>query len=400
MGVAECGFAQPTEIQRRCIPAITGGQQVIGIAQTGTGKTAAYLLPVLLKLRFRQLDIPRAVVLAPTKELVIQIAQHAKALAAYTDLRICPLYGGIGPKAQLEELAQGIDLIVSTPGRFMELYLKEGIPTKSINTLVIDEADRMMDLNFMPQLRKILEVLPTKRQNLLFSATFSPRVDRMAQEFLDFPVKIEVTPQATAAKMVKQHQIAVPNFRTKINLLSHWLSEDTWSRVIVFTRTREAADNIAKYLERTGMGPIRAIHANKGQNSRINAVREFADGSVRILVATDVASRGIDIEKVTQVINFDVPVVYDDYIHRIGRTGRAFNTGESYTMVSPADEYHMGKIESLIKEKVGRIKIPSGVTIENTSFEESQEMARAIDLQRRKENPEYQGAFHERKKKG
>jgi ATP-dependent RNA helicase RhlE len=201
MGVAGCGFAQPTEIQRRCIPAIIGGQQVIGIAQTGTGKTAAYLIPVLLKLRFRQLDIPRAVVLAPTKELVIQIAQHAKALAAHTDLRICPLYGGIGPKAQMEELAQGIDLIVSTPGRFMELYVKEGIPTKSIHTLVIDEADRMMDLNFMPQLRKILEVIPTKRQNLLFSATFSPRVDKMAQEFLDFPLKIEVTPQATAAKM-------------------------------------------------------------------------------------------------------------------------------------------------------------------------------------------------------
>lgn len=267
-GISDCGFSVPTEIQKRCIPAIAGGQQVIGIAQTGTGKTAAYLLPVLLKLRYHQGSAPRALVLAPTKELVIQITNHGRALANHTDLRITALYGGVGPKAQLDELEQGTDLIVATPGRFMELYLREGVPAKFIQTLIIDEADRMMDMNFMPQLRKIFEVLPSKRQNLLFSATFSPRVEKMSQEFLDFPLRIEVTPQATVARMISQYQVRVPNFKTKLNLLSHWLKDAAWSRVIIFTRTREAADNISKYLERTGSGTVKAVHANKGQNTR------------------------------------------------------------------------------------------------------------------------------------
>ena len=399
LGIADCGYSKPTEIQKRCIPAISSGQQVIGIAQTGTGKTAAYLLPVLLKLRFQQATAPRALILAPTKELVIQITAHGRALAAHTDLRITALYGGIGPKAQLEEIEKGTDILVATPGRFMELYLREGIVTKFIQTLVIDEADRMMDMNFMPQLRKIFEVLPSKRQNLLFSATFSPRVEKMSQEFLDFPLKIEVTPQATVARMIRQHQLRVPNFKTKLNLLSHWLQDKAWSRVIIFTRTREAADHISKYLDRTGSGPIRAVHANKGQNARINAIREFSEGQVRVLVATDVAARGIDIEKVTQVINFDVPVVYDDYVHRIGRTGRASNEGDSYTLVCPSDEYHVTKIEGIIKEKIAMLRIPDQVVVEQTPYPESQVMARAIDQQKRKEDPDYQGAFHDRKGK-
>jgi len=212
-------------------------------------------------------------------------------------------------------------------------------------------------------------------------------------------MKIEVTPQATAARMVRQFQVRVPNFKTKLNLLSHWFEDSSWSRVIIFTRTREAADNISKYLERTGSGTVKAVHANKGQNTRINAIREFSEGQIRILVATDVASRGIDIDKVTQVINFDVPVVYDDYVHRIGRTGRASNTGDSYTLVCPSDEYHLGKIEEIIKEKISVQKIPDQVTVEQTPYPESQVMARAIDLQRRKEDPDYQGAFHDRKRK-
>ena len=216
-------------------------------------------------------------------------------------------------------------------------YLKGELPTKKIQTLIIDEADRMMDMNFMPQLRKIFEVIPHKRQNLLFSATFSERVEKLSSEFLDFPLKIEVTPQATVARQVSQFQIAVPNFKTKINLLVHLLHDPEFSRVILFTRTRQAADDISKYIDRIDAGPVRAIHSNKGQNARINAIREFADGDLRIIVATDVASRGIDIEKVTHVINFDVPIIYDDYVHRIGRTGRAAEKGISITMVTPAD---------------------------------------------------------------
>lgn len=398
-GVQNCGFREPTAIQLKCIPPILGGAHVIGIAQTGTGKTAAYLLPLLLKLRYKQGVNPRAVVLAPTKELVLQIAEHGKKLSEFTDLRIVALYGGVGPKSQMEEISQGTDLIITTPGRFMEIYYREGIVTKSIQTLVIDEADRMMDLNFMPQLRQILEVLPAKKQNLLFSATFPPRVEKLSEEFLDFPVKIEVTPQSTPAVSVKQSSYGVPNFRTKINLLTHLLQSPELSRVMIFTRTKGSADNICKYLDRSGLGPVRSIHSNKGQNSRINAIREFKSGTIRVLVSTDVSARGIDVLKVSHVINFDVPVVYDDYVHRIGRTGRAFELGESLTFVTPADEYHMEKIEALIKSKIQKISMPPGVAVESTEFGESQEMAREVDRQIRRENPDYQGAFHDRKKK-
>lgn len=397
--IEQSGFEKPTEIQQKCIPQINSGQHVIGIAQTGTGKTAAYLIPTLLKLRFHQDAGVRAVILAPTKELVVQIADHATQLAAFTDIQIACLYGGIGPKRQIEAIKSGADLIVATPGRMMEIYLKGELPTKKIQTLIIDEADRMMDMNFMPQLRKLFEIIPHKRQNLLFSATFSERVEKLSTEFLDFPVKVEVTPQATAARQVSQYQIAVPNFKTKINLLVHFLHDPEFSRVILFTRTRQAADDITKYIDRIDAGPVRAIHSNKGQNARINAIREFAEGNLRIIVATDVASRGIDIEKVTHVINFDVPIIYDDYVHRIGRTGRAAEKGISITMVTPADAYHIQKIESLIKEKIKSMKMPEGVEVESTSFAESQEMARAIDIQKHRENPDYMGAFHERKKK-
>src|SRR5690606_5803175 len=190
--VADAGFDRPTEIQQKCIPLLMGGQEVIGIAQTGTGKTAAYVIPVLMKVRYAQGTEPRAVILAPTKELTIQIAEHTKQLAKYTDLRILPIYGGVGPKTQIEAIQQGVDILVATPGRFMELYLKGNLPTKQIKTLVLDEADRMMDMGFMPQLRKIFEVIPNKLQNMLFSATFNPRVEKLSAEFLEFPVRIEV----------------------------------------------------------------------------------------------------------------------------------------------------------------------------------------------------------------
>ena len=238
--VADQGFSSPTEIQQKCIPIILGGQEVIGIAQTGTGKTAAYLLPLLMKIKYAQASEPRALILAPTKELTIQIAEHARQLATYTDLRILPIYGGIGPKTQIEMIQQGVDIIIATPGRFRELYLRGDLPTKQIKILVLDEADRMMDMGFMRQLRKILEVLPRKRQNLLFSATFSERIEKLSAEFLEFPIKIEVTPQATPAKQVEQELYHVPNIKTKMNFLEHLLQKkEEFNRVMIFTRTKE-----------------------------------------------------------------------------------------------------------------------------------------------------------------
>ncbi len=396
--VSDLGFEHPTEIQQKCIPIILAGQEVIGIAQTGTGKTAAYLLPLLMKIKYAQGTEPRALILAPTKELTIQLAEHTKLLAKYTDLRILPIYGGIGPKAQIESIQQGVDILISTPGRFTELYLRGEIPVKQFKMLVLDEADRMMDMGFMPQLRKIFEVIPSKRQNLLFSATFPEKVERLSGEFLEFPVRVEITPQATPARQVEQELYHVPNIKTKINFIEYLLrNKEDFNRVMIFTRTKENAENVFKFIERKDLGPVRVIHSNKGQNSRINAVNEFKEGKLRVLVSTDVTARGIDVTKVSHVINFDVPILYEDYVHRIGRTGRAFQDGKAITFVNRAEEYHIEKIEKLIREKIQAKDLPAEVFVEKTSFEEKQEINKAIDDQKRRDDPAFKGAFHEKK---
>jgi ATP-dependent RNA helicase RhlE len=398
--VDEMGFAGPTAIQQKCIPLVMGGQGVIGIAQTGTGKTAAYLLPLLLKVKYQQGTDPRAVVLVPTKELVVQITSHAQQLAKFTDLRIAGIYGGIGPQAQIAEIRKGVDILVATPGRMMEIYLKKELPVRQIKTLVLDEADRMMDMGFMPQLRKIFEIIPPKRQNLLFSATFPPKVEQLSQEFLTFPVKIEVTPQSTPASQVEQELYHVPNLRTKINFVEKLLENTAdFTRVMIFARTKENADSIFKFIDRKKLGPVRVVHSNKGQNSRINAMSEFREGKLRVLVSTDVAARGIDVSGVSHVINFDVPVVYEDYVHRIGRTGRAFAEGKAITLVTPAEEYHIGRIEKIIRERIPVRELPPDIAIEETPYEERQDIAREIDAQKRREDPEFKGAFHEKKRK-
>lgn len=396
--VKNAGFQHPTEIQQKCIPLITGGQHVIGIAQTGTGKTAAYLLPVLLKIRYAQGNDARALVLVPTKELVVQVAEQTRALAKYTDLRVVEIYGGVGPKAQIERIQAGLDLLIATPGRFLELYQRNELTVKQIKTLVLDEADRMMDMGFMPQLRKIFEVIPAKRQNVLFSATFPEKVERLAQEFLDFSVRIEITPQATVAVKVEQELYHVPNAVTKINFLEHLFTKDTQlNRVMIFTRTKEMANQIYRFLDRKKLGPVKVIHSNKGQNTRINAMNEFKEGKLRVLVSTDVASRGIDVTNVSHVINFDVPIQYEDYVHRTGRTGRALQDGKAITLVTDAEKYHIERIEKIIREKIPVRKLPREIPMAETSYEEAQAMAREIDRQKRYEDPEFKGAFHEKK---
>lgn len=396
----DMGLSTPTEIQQRAIPPIRAGQDVLGIAQTGTGKTAAYVLPLLDHLKYAQADSPRCLVLVPTKELVMQVSSYFEALAKYTDLRVCPLYGGVGPKTQIARVEAGTDIVVATPGRFMEIYLKGVLVTKKLKHLVLDEADRMMDMGFMPQLRAILEVIPRKRQNLLFSATFPDHVQRLSEEFLLWPTRIEVTPESTPVETVEQRWYQVPNFQTKLNLLLHLLEDrENLKRVIVFVRTRELAENIARFLERKEAGSLRVLHANKGQNSRMNAMTDFRSGEIRILVSTDVSARGIDIPAVSHVINFSVPRDHLDYVHRIGRTGRAFLTGEAITFADHSETYHLKKIEKIIKMQVPLADFPKGVFIEETPKAEKQEQAREIDRQKRRENPDYKGAFHDKKKK-
>lgn len=396
----DAGIAEPTEIQQKAIPPLRSGQDVIGIAQTGTGKTAAYLLPLLLQLKYAQGNAPRCLILVPTKELVLQVCEHVKMLGKYTDLRVVGLYGGVGHKQQAEEVQKGTDFIVATPGRFMEIYLKGAITTKKLKHLVLDEADRMMDMGFMPQLRQIFEVIPSKRQNLLFSATFPPRVEKLSEEFLLWPMRIEVSPESTPVETVEQCFYSVPNFKTKLNLLMHLLrTDESMIRVIIFVRTKEYATNLGKYLERSELGEVRVIHSNKGQNARINAMADFRSGEVRILVSTDVSARGIDIPEVSHVINFSVPRDYLDYVHRIGRTGRAFRAGKAITFVDRAERYHLKKIEGIIRMDVPLADFPEAVEVLETPKQEYQEQAREIDHQKRREDPNYKGAFHDKKRK-
>lgn len=397
--IEEAGYTQPTPIQQQAIPLIQAGHDVIGVAQTGTGKTAAFVLPILMKLKYAQDIGPRALILAPTRELALQISENVNKYSTYIDLKCVLMFGGTGMKAQEEALAQGVDIIVATPGRFMDLYRKGSFHNKKINTLVIDEADKMMDMGFMPQIRNILEIIPVKRQNLLFSATMSTFVENLSYEFLEFPEKVEVAPQATTADTITQTMYYVPNFKSKVNMVGYLMEMEEFERVIIFVKTKGHADNLFKFLERKSTRTVRVIHGNKAQNTRLNSIESFKSGEVDILVATDVAARGLDVSMVSHVINFDVPLIYEDYVHRIGRTGRALNTGKAITFVNEAEEFHVKKIEKLIEKKIAVLKVPSGVDIEKTPFEEQQIMLREIDFRKMKEDPDYKGAFHDKKLK-
>lgn len=397
--IDDLGFTQPTEIQQKAIPLALAGHDLLGIAQTGTGKTLAFVAPLIMKLKYAQGDDPRALILAPTRELIIQIHEHFEKLSTYTDLRIQAIYGGLGPKQQIEALETGVDVIVSTPGRFLDLYKKGAFITKQIKTMVLDEADKMMDMGFMPQIRNILEIVPVKRQNLLFSATMADKVIELTHEFLEFPERVEVAPQASVSDTIEQRLYLVPNFKTKLNLLRHFLKEASFKRVIVFVKTKTSANEIGRFLERKTEGGMRVIHANKGQNSRLNAIEEFREGDVRVLVSTDVTSRGMDISMVSHVINFDLPIVYEDYVHRIGRTGRAKQEGIAITFANEWEEVHIPRIEKIINQKIPVFNVPKDVLIEKTPFEEQQIIAKALDNMKRKEDPTFKGAFHEKKKK-
>ncbi len=397
--IADLGYETPTEIQQKAIPLAMAGHDLFGIAQTGTGKTAAYMLPILMKTKFAQGVNPRALILAPTRELAIQIGEAITELTKYTDLRHTVIYGGSAIKFQIEDIRKGIDILVATPGRLMDIYFREELILKDLKTLVLDEADRMMDMGFMPQIRNLLEIIPKKRQNMLFSATMPERIIKLSEEFLEFPMYVEASPQATTAQTIAQIIYEVPNARTKISLLEHLLQDEAvFTKVIVFTRTKTSANNVFKYISRKiGEDKVRVIHANKDQNARINAMDAFRNENVPVLIATDVVARGIDVSMVSHVINLDVPVIYEEYVHRIGRTGRAGNSGLAITFVNEAEVYHIQKIEKIIKMTIPREKMPTETILFETEFEEKQTMLMEIDRQHKKEDPTFQGAFHEKK---
>jgi ATP-dependent RNA helicase RhlE len=400
LAIESLGWTQPTPIQEKVIPLTKSGKDIIGIAQTGTGKSAAFLLPIISKLHFPQGENTRALVLAPTKELVMQLGQHFEALNINVNLRSCLLVGGIGISNQLKELKKGNDIVFATPGRFLEMYQTNEWKLKDIKTLIIDEADRMMDMGFMPQLRRILEKLPLKRQNLLFSATFPPTVEKLAAEFLEFPERVEVTEQSTVATTIEQKVYKTLNFQTKLNLLLFLLNGlEENQTAMVFVKTKAHATEIGKFLNRKLEKKAAFLHANKGTNTRLAALKALHENEIQVLVSTDVAARGLDINSVALVINFDLPIKYEEYVHRIGRTGRANREGKAVSFVDAADELHLQRIESMIKTKIPLELVPEHLVSEFTPKEEKQNLLRKIDEQKRRADPTFRGAFHEKKEK-
>lgn len=392
------GYEEPTPVQQKVIPLGLAGHDLLGIAPTGTGKTAAYLIPVIMKLGYAQGESPRALILAPTRELAIQIGHEAGLLSGNFGLRMLTVYGGTGMKPQLDKLAGGMDMLVATPGRFLDIYRSGHLITKMISTLVLDEADRMMDMGFIGQIRSILEIIPAKkRQNLLFSATFPARVEELASEFLEFPVKVEIAPQSTPAPTVEQVAYRVPNIKTKIHLMEFLLRDRRDAgKVMIFTKTKKSADQVFKFIKRKIDDSARVIHANKDQNARLNAIRAFSEGVASTLVSTDITARGIDISEVNLVINFDIPVNPEDYVHRIGRTGRARHKGLAVTFLNPPDERRMIEVEKLTGQKVKILPLPAGIEIVPTESWEKDIQAREVDRIRRKADPDFKGAFHEK----
>jgi ATP-dependent RNA helicase RhlE len=393
--LADIGFEVPTPIQQQAIPKINSGVNIVGVAQTGTGKTAAYLLPLLTKLRKPEGMDPRVVIIVPTRELAIQGGEDVAELTTYSDLRSAAIFGGIGWTKHAELLEPGIDVLVATPGRMWDLYQAGVLKLKKVKYLVIDEADRMLDMGFLPQLKQLQEVIPSKRQNLLFSATFSESIEKLSEEFLDYYEKLEIAPSATPVEKLTQIAYRVPNYRTKLNMVRTLLEdEETFTRVVVFVKTKEHADGIFKVIQRGTEGEIRILHSNKGQNARINSIQAFKSGDVRVLITTDVSARGMDVSKVSHVINFDIPSDYEDYVHRIGRTARAGNKGDAITLVDPSDEWHWKKIEALIRMDIELRKIPDNIEIIETEKNENQDQLREIDRQRKIDDPTFRGAFH------
>jgi ATP-dependent RNA helicase RhlE len=399
--LSDIGFTEPTPIQQKAIPRISSGVNLVGVAQTGTGKTAAYLLPLLTRLQKPEGNDPRVLILVPTRELAIQVGEDIAELTAYSELRHAAVFGGIGWTKHAELVEPGIDILVATPGRLWDLYQAGVLRLKKVKHLVIDEADRMLDMGFLPQLRQLQEIIPPRRQNLLFSATFSEAIEKLAEEFIDYYEKLEVAPSATPVELVTQKAYKVPNYRTKLKLIKHLLDDDEkFTRVVIFVKTKEHAEGIFKVIQRKAEGEKRILHSNKAQNSRINSIQAFKNGEVRILITTDVSARGMDVSQVSHVINFDLPRDYDDYVHRIGRTARAGNKGDAITLIDPSDEWHWKNIQKLIRKEIKLLPIPQEVEVVETEFAENQDQLREIDRQRKIDDPTYQGAFHQKKRKG
>lgn len=397
----DLGLKEPTPIQERAFPVIMSGADVCGIAQTGTGKTFAYLLPCLRQWKFSKDPYPQILILVPTRELVIQVVEAVKQLTVYMNVVVLGVYGGVNTRPQMAAAEQGCDVVVATPGRLMDLALSGSLKLKNVKRLVIDEMDEMLNLGFRTQIKNVLELLPERRQNLLFSATITEEVEDLIDTYFNEPKRIEAAPAGTPLDSIDQLAYEVPNFYTKIYLLELLLGQHPeMNKVLVFVASKKLADEVFAEMEKGFPGEAGVIHSNKEQNHRFNTVNKFREGTYRFIIATDIVARGIDISEVSHVVNFDLPEEPENYIHRIGRTGRADKKGIAISFITEKEKALQQNIEALMKRSITMLPQPADLIVSDVLTEDEQPKRFVPNIVIRQPKREPAGpAFHEKKAK-
>ncbi|OEK08126.1 DEAD/DEAH box helicase [Flavivirga aquatica] len=397
----DLGFTTPTPIQEQAFNVVSSGKDVVGIAQTGTGKTFAYMLPILKNLKFSMQETPRVLVLVPTRELVVQVVDEIEKLSKYINNRVLGVYGGTNINTQKKAIAEGIDILVATPGRFYDLALSRVLQLKTIQKLVIDEVDVMLDLGFRHQLINIFDILPGKRQNIMFSATMTQDVDVLINDFFKSPERVSIAVSGTPLDNISQQRYNVPNFNTKVNLLTHLLNDtEHYNKVLIFVAYKRMADRLFEKLDELFHDELCVIHSNKTQNYRLRSIEQFREGFNRILVATDVMARGLDIDNVSHVINFDTPDFPENYMHRIGRTGRAERKGEALIFSTEKEQESIERIENLMQMTIPLKEIPNVIEISNELIEEERPQIKERNNPTKRKDEDAPGpAFHEKSEK-
>jgi ATP-dependent RNA helicase RhlE len=398
--LGDLGFIHPTPVQEQVFSVAMSGQDVVGVAQTGTGKTLAYMLPLLRQLPYSDKHHPRILVIVPTRELVVQVVGEIEKLTTYMSVRIAGVYGGVNINTQKDIIFNGLDILVATPGRLLDLNLNGVLRFKMIQKLVIDEMDEMLSLGFLPQLVRVMDLLPEKRQNLLFSATLTDDIEEIIKKFFNNPKTVEIAASGTPLDKISQTVYKVPNFYTKITLLEYVLMKNPdMSKVIVFGGTKKKADMIFELLDESFPGQMGVMHSNKSQNNRLQALNDFETGKTRILIGSDLLARGLDIKDVTHVINFELPELPEDYIHRIGRTGRADKEGAAISFATEAEQPGLRAIEKLMSKRLEVIPLPENLIISKRLLEEEVPKKADKDYMKSVRTSAVPAAFHSKSEK-
>lgn len=397
--IDELGFVTPTPIQEKSFSVIMSGRDMMGIAQTGTGKTFAYLLPLLKLYKFTPTNTPKIVILVPTRELVVQVVEEIEKLTKYMSVKTLGIFGGVNINTQKKAVYEGVDVLVGTPGRMMDLALDAVVRFDETQKLVIDEFDEMLNLGFRTQLTALLAMMKTKRQNILFSATMTDEVDAVLNDFFDFPEEVTLAASGTPLENITQITYNVPNFNTKVNLLKHLLqTNESMERVLVFVNNKKISDMLHTRIEEDFEGQFGVIHSNKSQNYRLSTMAEFQEGNLRGLITTDIMARGLDISNISHVINFELPEFPELYMHRIGRTGRADATGTAISFITPREEEFKVEVEVLMNQELEIAEFPEEVEI-SLKLIEPEKDKQPIKFLMKKVKLDGDGAFHDKAKK-